>query len=131
MDRLRKERQRLVTAKRAKAKLGLWLINTCSILSWGLILPVLLLIDHARPSTVSVFARLLKLNTQMDSEWDETALIYAFILMLAMAGISAIGLVINTIRYRLNHESYRWNLIAIFLMALAGCTAVMLFLRTH
>lgn len=126
MSSLREGRKRLVASKRAKARLGLWIINLSSIIAWALLVPAMLLVHKARPSFANFFDRLLDL--EMCTEWDEVALLQSLVVFLFITIVAGLGLAVNAIRANLNNETYRLNLILIFAIALVSSLAALVFL---
>ncbi|WP_416885315.1 hypothetical protein [Marinospirillum sp.] len=119
MDRLKEREPRLFRDRRQKPDLWTRMISIFGALSWLLMLPTLLLIDHARPQVETFFDRWLGLSVQAD--WDQTFFFQAFLLMLLILVLSGTGLLLNGMRRRRRQDSYRVNLILVFTLSLAGC----------
>ncbi|RQD69743.1 MAG: hypothetical protein D5S00_05770 [Tindallia sp. MSAO_Bac2] len=98
----------------------LWLktIQCIGIISWLLMIPLLILIDQAKPQFETFFDRYF--DIQVDAGWDYEVFRYALYLMVAMLILSGIGLLINKTRHKRKDDYYRINLIIIFMLSLLG-----------
>lgn len=98
----------------------IWLrmIQWIGLISWGLMLPLLYLIDRAKPEFETLFDKMFDL--QVRSTWNLDVYRWAVMLMFFLLILSGIGLVINKKRNRRREDYYRINLIIIFLLSTAG-----------
>lgn len=104
--------------RRKKSGPLLTIISIFGFVSWLLMLPVLVLLEKAKPELETVFDRWLNLGAQPG--WDLTLYRYAFYLMLLVMLVSFLGLVLNAFRKRRSTDSWRINLIVVFLLSLSG-----------
>lgn len=111
-------RRKKIPERRQKPDLVLRLITLSGALSWILLLPVLVLVEKARPVLVTFFDRWMGLEGR--DYWDADAYLYAFYLMLLIMLLSAGGLVLNAFRNKRSTDSWRANLIVVFLLSVAG-----------
>lgn len=98
----------------------IWLraIQWTGLISWGLMLPLLYLIDRAKPEFETFFDRMFDL--QVRSNWDLDVYRWAVYLMFFLLVLSGVGLIINKLRKRRREDFYRINLILIFLLSALG-----------
>lgn len=98
----------------------IWLrmIQWIGLISWGLMLPLLYLIDRAKPEFETLFDKMFDL--QVRSTWNLDVYRWAVFLMVFLLILSGVGLVINKTRNRRREDYYRINLIIIFLLSAAG-----------
>lgn len=94
------------------------IISVFGFVSWLLMLPVLVLLEKAKPELQTFFDRWMNLDVQ--SSWDVTLYRYAFYLMLLVMFLSFLGLVLNAFRMRRSTDTWRINLIVVFLLSLSG-----------
>jgi len=113
-----------IPEKRKGPDLLLKAISLSGFFSWLLMLPVLVLVQLARPEFVTFFDRWIKLETR--STWDLTLYRYAFYLMLLIMVLALLGLMLNAFRMRRKTDSWRINLILVFLLSLIGVTYYLL-----
>lgn len=111
-------RRKKIPERRKKPDLVLRLITLSGALSWILLLPVLVLVEKARPVLVTFFDRWMGLEGR--DYWDADAYRYAFYLMLLIMLLSAGGLLLNAFRNKRSTDSWRANLIIVFLLSVAG-----------
>ncbi len=98
----------------------IWLrmIQWIGLISWGLMLPLLYLIDRAKPEFETFFDKMFGL--QVRSTWNLDVYRWAVMLMFFLLILSAVGLIINKTRNRRREDYYRINLIIIFLLSATG-----------
>lgn len=98
----------------------IWLrsIQWIGMIAWGLMLPLLFLIDRAKPEFETFFDKMF--DIQVRSTWDEDVFRWAFYLMVVLLILSAGGLLINKSRKRRREDYYRINLVIVLLMSAAG-----------
>lgn len=94
------------------------IISLFGFISWVLMLPVLVLVQKAKPEIETFFDRWI--NLEVNSTWDLTLFRYAFYLMLIIMLLSLFGLALNALRMRRKTDSWRVNLILVFLLSLSG-----------
>lgn len=94
------------------------IISVFGLVSWLLMLPVLVLLEKAKPELETFFDRWMHLSAQPN--WDVTLYRYAFYLMLLVMFLSFFGLILNSFRMRRSTDSWRINLILVFLLSLSG-----------
>lgn len=111
-------RQEKIPERRRGSGPLLKLISIFGFVSWIFMLAALLLIKQARPQLETFFDRWMGL--QAEQAWDLTLYRYAFYLMLLVMVLAFTGLVLNAFRRRRQTDSWRLNLIFVFLMSLAG-----------
>ena len=112
-----RHREKIPERRKAAGPL-LKIISVFGFVSWLLMLPVLVLLEKAKPQLETIFDRWLNSSTQPD--WDLTLYRYAFYLMLLVMVLSFFGLVLNAFRMRRSTDSWRINLIIVFLLSLSG-----------
>lgn len=93
-------------------------ISVLGAVSWILMVPVVFLIDRARPQ-VETFTERLQ-GIVVDPSWDVAAFQYAVMLLAVIMLLSATGLVLSTFRSKRKTDSIRINLVAAFGLALVG-----------
>jgi len=96
----------------------LYMIQWIGMISWGLMLPLLYLVDRAKPEFETLFDKMFDL--QVRSTWDLDVYRWAVLLMFFLLFLSGVGLIINKTRRRRKEDYYRINLIIIFLLSAAG-----------
>lgn len=98
----------------------IWLrsIQMIGMISWGLMLPLLYLIDRAKPEFETFFDKMF--DIQVRSTWDLEVYKWAVYLMVILAVLSGTGLLINKSRKRRKEDYYRINLIIMLLLSVAG-----------
>jgi len=98
----------------------IWLraIQMIGMISWGLMLPLLYLIDRAKPEFETFFDKMF--DIQVRSTWDLEVYQWAVFLMVILAVLSATGLLINKSRKRRKEDYYRINLVIMLLLSVAG-----------
>lgn len=111
-------RHKKIAERRQKPDLILRLISICGALSWGLMLVVVVLVEKARPVLVTFFDRWMGLEGR--DYWDADAYRAAFYLMLVIMLISASGLILNIFRIKRTTDSWRVNLVLVFMLSVAG-----------
>ncbi|SMP41405.1 hypothetical protein [Anoxynatronum buryatiense] len=117
----RRNQQNATTDHRERRKgPDIWLrsIQWIGMISWGLMLPLLFLIDRAKPEFETFFDKMF--DIQVRSTWDQDVFRWAFYLMVGLLVLSAGGLAINKSRKRRREDYYRINLVIIFLLSAAG-----------
>ncbi|HKM15352.1 MAG TPA: hypothetical protein VJY63_05445 [Marinospirillum sp.] len=107
-----------IPERRKKTGPLLKIISVFGFVSWLLMLPVLVLLEKAKPELQTFFDRWMHLDVQ--SSWDVTLYRYAFYLMLLVMFLSFFGLVLNALRMRRSTDTWRINLILVFLLSLSG-----------
>lgn len=111
-------RHKKIAERRKKPDLILRLISICGALSWGLMLVVVVLVEKARPVLVTFFDRWMGLEGR--DYWDADAYRAAFYLMLVIMLISASGLILNIFRIKRTTDSWRINLVLVFMLSVVG-----------
>lgn len=111
-------RHKKIAERRIKPDLILRLISICGALSWGLMLVVVVLVEKARPVLVTFFDRWMGLEGR--DYWDADAYRAAFYLMLVIMLISASGLILNIFRIKRTTDSWRINLVLVFMLSVVG-----------
>ncbi len=104
------------------------IISVFSLVSWLLMLPILVLVQQAKPQLETFLDRWV--GSEIEPTWDLTLYRYAFYLMLVVLVLSFIGLVLNAFRRRRTTDSWRINLIVIFLLSLSGVIYYLLYAKT-
>ncbi len=106
-----------------------WLraIQWLGIISWGLMLPLLYLIDRAKPGFETFFDRMF--GIQVRTTWDLEVYRWAVFLMVILFIFSGVGLFINKNRNRRSEDSIRLNLVMILLLSLAGIVYYLVYFR--
>lgn len=104
--------------RRKGPDIWLYMIQLIGMISWALMLPLLYLVDRAKPQFETLFDKMFDL--QVRSTWDLDLYKWAVLLMFFLLFISGVGLIINKTRSRRREDYYRINLIIIFLLSAAG-----------
>lgn len=104
------------------------IVSVFSLVSWLLMLPILVLVQQAKPQLETFLDRWV--GSEIEPTWDLTLYRYAFYLMLVVLVLSFIGLVLNAFRRRRTTDSWRINLIVIFLLSLSGVIYYLLYAKT-
>lgn len=104
--------------RRKGQDVGLKLIQWIGLISWILMVPLLVLMDRAQPQFETFFDRYF--DIQVKAGWDYEVLRYAFYLMLLLMFLSGTGLLINKTRNKRKEDSYRMNLIIMFIFSISG-----------
>ncbi|SFX49091.1 hypothetical protein [Marinospirillum alkaliphilum] len=112
------DRHKKIPERRRRRDPLLNLISIFGAVSWVLMLPILFLVEQARPEMETFFDRMLGLKVR--PSWDETAYYYAFFLMLAVLLLAGFGLLLNSLRNRRKTDSIRINLVVVFTLSLLG-----------
>lgn len=94
------------------------LIQWIGIISWVLMVPLLVLMDRAKPQFETFFDRYF--DIQVESGWDYEIFRYAFYLMIFLMVLSGTGLLINKTRHKRKDDFYRMNLIIILILSILG-----------
>lgn len=108
-----------------------WIIKTIrgiSLVTWFLMLVVVMLIEKAKPVPETFFDRWMGLSSQQG--WNLGLYHSAFLLMLLVMLLASLGLVFNSVRKRRKTDSWRVNLILIFIMALVGSAHYLFIYKT-
>jgi len=111
-------RHEKIPEKRKGPDLLLKAIKVLSFVAWLLMLVVILLVEKAKPEPETFFDRWMDLSTQQG--WNLDLYHSAFLLMLSVMSLAFLGLVFNSVRRRRKTDSWRVNLILVFIMALVG-----------
>ena len=98
----------------------LWLrmIRWLGIISWSLMLPLMFLIDRAKPEFETVFDRMFDL--QVRSSWDAEVFRLAVYLMVVLFFLSATGFMISRKRARRKEDSMRVHLLILMGLSVWG-----------
>ena len=101
----------------ALMKVMLWLGLT----GWLLMLVALFVLDEAKPKHMENMMGGVDSRTSYFSfGWNDELLSYVFILMVLGFFASIMGLIINNMRHRRRHDSYRVHLIFLLIMSTIG-----------
>lgn len=111
-------RYKKIPERRKSSGILLKMISVFGFVSWLLMLPVLVLVEKAKPQLETFLDRWIEL--EVDTSWDLTLYRYAFYLMLVVLVLSFMGLTLNAFRLRRKTDSWRINLIIVFLLSLSG-----------
>ena len=125
MSQLRKMRMKQRDENRRPPP-DIWIrvMGGLGILAWLLLLPILYMLDFARPRPETFFDRMLGL--EVSSVWDYDMLLQAFWLLLLMLLLAGVGVAINHYRKLQRGDYYRFNLFTAAGIALLGCLYVLL-----
>lgn len=85
---------------------------------WICLFIALLIIDKAKPDSITYFNRYYKIQPKL--YWNPELTRYIFFLMLTGTVISITGLVLNKLRHRRKNDSYSASLIIISLISISG-----------
>ncbi|WP_027850391.1 hypothetical protein [Marinospirillum insulare] len=112
------QRNEKIPEKRKGPDLLIKAIRGLSLITWVLMLVIIILVEKAKPDPETFFDRWMNLSTQQG--WDLDLYRSAFFLMLSVMLLACSGLLLNSFRRRRKTDSWRVNLVLVFLMALAG-----------
>jgi hypothetical protein len=101
-------------------------LDILTFLTWGVSILVAYMIAFARPPVESVFYRWHK--SRLGNEWDEFMLQYSIIFMFICFFLSTGGLFINRFRHKRKTDHYRYSLIMLTILSLAGIVIHFMFI---
>ncbi len=125
MSQLRKMRMKQREENQQLAP-DIWtrIMSVLGVMAWSLLLPILYMLDFARPRPETFFDRMLGL--EVSSVWDYDILLQALWLLLLMFFLAGLGVAINHYRKQQRGDYYRFNLFTAAGIALLGCLYVLL-----
>lgn len=90
-------------------------LKLASILVWGLMLPILIIVDRAKPDVENFFSRLFKITLRQN--WDIDLLSYAFYLSLIAFTFAIFAFHINRKRHHRKTDKYSKSIITLLCLS--------------